>query len=144
MEMHGGFLPRSCRRSVPSTRQSPSRLHSAEDASLGRVGVGIRLSLCSRYRISLIPGLEYMSSCLCPFLSRNSMAEKSFLSILMFLSNSFLPQFVSSCDLLYVGETITSDLPGEVLKMLLGLNRLLPALPQALAVEMQHISLQSR
>lgn len=39
------------------------------------------------HRISLTPGAEYSSSCRRPFLSRNSMAEKSLLSMARFFSN---------------------------------------------------------
>lgn len=84
---------------------------------------------CSRYRISLMPGLEYISNCLCPFLSRNSIAEKSFLSILMFLSNSFLFASVSLHSAQCPPSIISFCIPCKVLKVLLGLNRLLPALP---------------
>jgi hypothetical protein len=40
--------------------------------------------------MSLTPGDEYISSCRRPFRSKNSMAAKSLLSTLMFLSNSLL------------------------------------------------------
>lgn len=42
------------------------------------------------YRILRIPGLEYISSCLLPFLKRYSTAVKSFLPTVMFFWNSDL------------------------------------------------------
>jgi hypothetical protein len=45
---------------------------------------------CFIHRISRIPGEEYISSCLCPFRRRYSMAAKSFLSRPMPFSNSVL------------------------------------------------------
>lgn len=50
----------------------------------------------SYYRISLMPGEPYISNCRCPFLSKYSIAEKSFLSRRIFLSNSRLPIEVST------------------------------------------------
>lgn len=51
------------------------------EASLGQVGC---------YLISLTPGEAYISSWRDPLRRRNSMAEKSLLSTLMFFSNSVL------------------------------------------------------
>jgi len=48
------------------------------------------------YRMSLMPGEAYISNCRCPFLSKYSIAEKSFLSRRIFLSNSRLPIEVST------------------------------------------------
>lgn len=52
-------------------------------------------SYFTSHRMSLIPGDEYISSCLWPFRTRYSIAEKSFLSSPMALSNSALPSILA-------------------------------------------------
>jgi hypothetical protein len=68
--------------------------------------------VCRPHRMSLIPGDEYISSCLWPFLSRYSIAAKSFLSRPMPFSNSVLHSenisFTSQCCQDNLSEIMTS------------------------------------